>query len=379
MRQVVVAHFAYIVHDLNDPAVSRRIEMLRAAGDTVTVLGFYRGELPPPAVAGCLAIPLGRTADGRLIQRAMSVARRLAWPEEVQREVARADVVIARNLECLALAASPARRSRKRLVYECLDIHRVLLSDRRLPRLLQRLEARLLKQVDLLLVSSPAYLDHYFSKRPELTAPRLLVENKLLELEDRTSNCVRIAPGPPWAIGWLGNLRCRRSFDVLTDLARRLDGKVEIVVAGRPSPAVFDDLPGALAQAPHCTFLGSYHFDELAGIYARCHFAWSIDWFEDGLNSLWLLPNRLYEAQAYGTVPIAFRSVQIGKWLATHQTGMLVDDALTELEPTLARMTAEEYTALQTAVARLSRRELVAGPEDCRILSAQLQGHVAPD
>ena len=35
---------AYFVHDLSDPAVGRRVRMLRTGGAEVTVLGFRRAE-----------------------------------------------------------------------------------------------------------------------------------------------------------------------------------------------------------------------------------------------------------------------------------------------------------------------------------------------
>ena len=54
---------AYLVHDLNDPAVARRIAMLRTAGADVAVAGFHRGARAPDAVAGAPATDLGRTAD----------------------------------------------------------------------------------------------------------------------------------------------------------------------------------------------------------------------------------------------------------------------------------------------------------------------------
>ncbi|MDO8323579.1 MAG: glycosyl transferase family 1, partial [Phenylobacterium sp.] len=61
---------AYFVHDLNDPAVARRVRMLRAGGAEPVVLGFYRGDAPPDMIAGAEAVDLGRTYDGRLGHRA---------------------------------------------------------------------------------------------------------------------------------------------------------------------------------------------------------------------------------------------------------------------------------------------------------------------
>lgn len=365
-----MARIVYFVHDLNDPAVTRRVKMLRAAGEEVVVAGFYRGDGPPATIAGAEALPLARTADARLMQRAFAVVRNLVFARRVLRAAEGAEVVIGRNLEALALAERAHRAMPgTRLVYECLDIHRLLLGASLPARLVQRIEASLLQRIDLLIVSSPAFLRDHFARRPGFAAPTLLVENKLLTIGAAPPQAAPVRSGPPWTIGWLGNLRCRRTFEELAALVRRHDGRVRLLVAGRPSSAVFADLPAALAELPHCTYLGPYSPDQLPEIYARCHFVWAIDWFEEGLNSRWLLPNRLYEAPAFGTVPIALASVETGAWLAQRNAGLLLDDGLEQLDPTLAAMDAPAYAALRAAIDAIPRDDLLAGDADCAALA----------
>lgn len=368
---------AYLVHDINDPAVARRVTMLRAAGADLVVAGFRRDERSPATVAGARVVDLGRTADGALAQRAGKVVTTLLRPTALLDAVAGADVVIGRNLECLALA----QRARKalpgaRLVYECLDIHRTLLGHSVPARAIQRVEAALLRSIDLLLVSSPAFQREYFAHRPTLTAPTLLVENKLLALDGAPPVAGAPPAGPPWTIGWFGNLRCRRSFDVLSELARSAEGRVRLLIAGRPSPAVFDDFAASVAAAPHCRYVGPYTADQLGGLYGQCHFAWGIDYFEEGLNSTWLLPNKLYEAGSFGTVPIALRSVETGAWLARHGAGLLLDDGdpVGQLAPLLERLDASGYREMRGRVEAIPRADLLADAEDCAALLRAVAG-----
>lgn len=370
-----MTRIAYIVHDLNDPAVARRVRMLRVGGAEVRVMGFYRGAEPPSTIDGAPVTPLARTADARLAQRVLAVMRSVFAPAKMRAAAGTADVVIGRNLEALALAVRlRSSLPGARLVYECLDIHRLLLSRSRPARLLQRIEAALLRGVDLAIVSSPAFRRDYFAHRPTLKAPVLLVENKLLAVGVPIPAPAPAPAGPPWTIGWLGNLRCRRTRDVLVALAARHKGRVRILVAGRPTTAVFDDLPGDIAAAPHCTYLGPYTGDEQRGIYAQCHFAWTIDWFEDGLNSAWLLPNRLYEAQAHGVVPIALRSVEAGRWLDRHGAGVTIDDALEELAAKVVDVDAARYLALRAAVDAVPHAALIATQDDCTALVQAVAG-----
>ncbi len=355
---------AYVVHDLNDPAVARRVTMLRAGGAEVVVMGFWRGREPPASIEGARAVDLGRTADAKLAQRALAVVRNIVRPRAMLAAAEDAEVVIGRNLEALALAVRIRRsRRRARLVYECLDIHRTLLGRSRANRAIQALEAALLRRVDLLIVSSPAFLRDYFARRPTLAAPVLLVENKVLAI-DTPPPCRAPAPaGPPWTIGWLGNLRCRKSLTVLKAFAARHAGRVEILIAGRATSAVFDD----------CTYLGPYTAAEQPTIYARCHFAWAIDWFEEGLNSTWLLPNRLYEASACGAVPIALRDVETGRWLDAHGAGVTID-ALDELDSRVVALDAAGYAALRARLDAIPRGALVATRDNCMALVAAVQG-----
>ncbi|MDB5689571.1 MAG: hypothetical protein JWL91_1447 [Sphingomonas bacterium] len=362
---------AYVVHDLNDPAVARRVRMLRAGGGDPVVIGFRRSERAPNSVEGARVVDLGRTADARLGQRALAVLRNLARPAAMLAAAAGAEIVIGRNLEALALAARIRRAMPgARLIYECLDIHRTLLGRRPMDRAVQAVEAALLRAIDLLIVSSPAFLREHFARRTMLAAPTFLIENKVLDLGNGApAGAVRPPPaGPPWTIGWFGNLRCRRTFAVLADLARRHEGRVQILIAGRPSPAEFPDFVGDVAAAPHMRFVGPYGADDLMALYRQCHFAWTIDWFEEGLNSRWLLPNRLYEASRFGAVPIALASVETGRWLAQRGAGVLLDDALAGLDALIAGLDRAGYDRLHGAVAAIPREALVADRGDCTML-----------
>jgi hypothetical protein len=234
---------AYFVHDLTDPAVGRRVRMLKAAGADVVVIGFRRRDETISDVHGACAIDLGRTHDSRFAQRAFKVLQQRLRLSRWWHDVGGADVLIARNLEMLVLAAA-ARRSRALhagLVYECLDLHRLLLSNGIAGKLLRLLERRLMQKIRLLIISSPAFSSEYFAPRQginrEARVPVLLVENKMLDLDanssaTRTPTPAALPSGPPWRIGWFGMIRCRKSLDILCALAAQRPGLVEVVIRG---------------------------------------------------------------------------------------------------------------------------------------------------
>lgn len=363
-------HIAYFVHDLGDAAVARRVAMLQAGGAKVRVIGFRRADTAPTAISGAPAIDLGRTSDGRLGQRALAVVGALNNGAALGAAVAGADVVMARNLEMLALAAR-AHRGR-RLVYECLDIHRILLGTSFAARAIQHVERGLLAGVDLVVTSSNRFADDYFRQRRGLKAPILLVENKVLEAPGSPPPPPPLAAGPPWVIGWFGMLRCRRSLELLTALVRQGQGRIRVVLAGRPAERELGDLAAHVAGVPGMTFAGRYASADLAALYGSVHFAWAIDYFEEGLNSAWLLPNRLYEALAHGSVPIALASVETGRWLARHKVGLTIGDSDDAAAALLATMTTQSLAASRRAVAALPTETVTTTPAEMRHLVAAI-------
>jgi succinoglycan biosynthesis protein ExoL len=333
-------HILYLVHDLSDPAVRRRVAMLKAGGAEVTLAGFRRAVLPP-GLEAVSPIELGRTADGRFAQRLVAVARAAATLGSRLKGIRRPDVIIGRNLEMLALArrAKALFSADIPLVYECLDIHRLLLGENGVSRAMRGAERALGRQVSLLLTSSPAFVREYFRGVGQIDAPVVLLLNKVLELSENptppqvvTADANSFGPdGRPWTIGWFGALRCRRSLELLAAVTRRMQGRFEVVLRGRPAYSEFADFDGFVGAEPFMRFKGAYRNPEdLAAIYGAVDFSWAIDFFEEGLNSSWLLPNRLYEGCLHGAVPIAMRGTETGRFLAERHMGLLLDEASPE-------------------------------------------------
>lgn len=439
----------YLAHDLSDPAIARRARMLAAGGATVRLAGLQRGPGAPgpgaavrgpsggPATAGTPPGPgagmppgageaaplvLGQSADARLVQRAATVGRiALLGVDRIARHFGTPDVILARNLEMLAIGARVSRAIerhhgyRPRLVYECLDIHRLLTHPGPPGIALRALEARLGRAVDLVLTSSPAFVGNHLGRGP-FGDRILLVENKVLDLpadmaadipadgpaevrgggpadipadgpapgpDDRTGatgSAAAAAPptpaGPPWRIGWFGALRCARSFEILAETARRAEGRIEVVIRGRPSPAVFPDLPARVAAAPHVRFEGPYDNPaDLARIYGEVQFAWCIDFYEEGGNSAWLLPNRLYESAFHNTLPIALAEVETGRFLQRQGFGLALDAATPEaLAARLSALDAGGYAGMTARLSALPRSLWSATPDECRALVAAVAG-----
>ena len=358
----------YLVHDLNDAAVARRVGMLQDGGARLEIAGFYRGDAAPEKVGGTAVWSFGRSFDAQLSKRAMAVGRLVLNAGTLSRRLAAPDVIIARNLEMLAVAVALASRfaSRPKVIYECLDIHRLMLGGGAKSRIMRGVERWLLARSALLIVSSPAFLEHYFQQRQTYRGPALLVENKPPAAS--AASVPAATPRPPWRIGWFGMLRCSKSLDLLSALVAASDGKVEVLLAGKPAYTEFADFDAAVATTPGLTYAGPYRLADLSDLYASVHFTWAIDYFEEGLNSSWLLPNRLYEGAAHGAVPIALAGVETGRWLKRHGAGVLIDDPAAELPSFFQGLTASLLTTLRAEVGAIAIGDLRFDRKDCRDL-----------
>jgi hypothetical protein len=370
----------YFVHDLADAAVHRRVRMMRSFAD-VTLLGFHRSDTAVLQFDRVDTVDLGRTVDARLGQRALAVLQAVVNSGRWQGSLAGTTIFVARQLEMLVLAAMVRRRIAPTapLVYECLDIHRLMLTHHPLSVALRMLERRLLRSCSMLVVSSPAFLTSHFARYGSALPPRLLLENKVLAedvpsgLLDRIGHLRATAPaaGPPWRIGWFGVIRCRRSLQLLANLVIALPGVVEVIIRGRPRRNVIPDFDQVVATTPGLSFFGEYdRHTELAALYGDVHFAWAADFYEAGRNSDWLLPNRLYEGTLYGAVPLVLDSVETGRWLAVRQCGVRLEDTRKQsLERSLLEffsgLDGTRYSIARTALARVPLSDLLDDQAAC--------------
>jgi succinoglycan biosynthesis protein ExoL len=360
-----------LAHDLADDSVHKRVAMLRAGGADVTVAGFRRAPEPIRDVAGIEPIDFGRTRNGAFGQRVWSVCRELASFRRQRARFSQTDVIVARSLEMLAIAAGIQRtcKSRPAIVYESLDIHRLLLRPDPIGTLLRSIEGLLSNRVSALATSSPGFISNYFEPRSKVNAPIWLLENKVFPA-DGLPNAAILAPrqaGPPWIIGWFGHIRCATSLSILAQLVRRNPGAIEVVIRGRPALDQFADFHGLVRQTRGLRFEGPYkNPDDLGAMYRNVHFTWAIDLYERGLNSAWLLPNRLYEGGLLGSVPIADASVETGRFLQRVGVGVTLPQPLSSSLAAFFRdLTPERYAVLEAAALHVPKATWAFSNEDC--------------
>lgn len=362
-----MSHIAFFGHNPGDAAVRRRAVAFRNAGCRVTGFMPRRGPAKP---ADFPVVDLGETRDNAYLHRLASIFTGAGRALKRRDLLAEADLLYARNLDMLATAALVRRRAglAAPLVYECLDVHHKLTSDGLPARALRGLERRLLRGARLLVVSSPAFEREYFARHHAGAYRHMLVENRLIEGDDfppRPEAAPLHAPGAPLRLGWFGNLRCARSLDLLKRVAAAFPDRLEIDLRGYAAPGVFEDFEGEIAGHANIRFGGRYRApQDLAGLYGGVDLVWAGDWYEAGANSLWLLPNRIYEGGYFATPPIAPAGTETARWIERRGAGFTIAEPVEEtLKALIARLIADREP-IAAARGRLLALERTAFVED---------------
>ena len=362
----------YLAHDLDDSAIWRRVAMLQAGGAEVTLAGFRRGTAPLPGPA----LVLGVTSNGRMGQRMQAVVLAVVAAGKTLGCLPRPDVILARNLEMLAVAGRARRLwsgPQPQLVYEVLDIHRMMLGQGLRAKAMRRTERALARDVGVLLTSSPGFVREYFAPNRQLSSrTRIhLVENKVNEFGPRHDTRLRASEDRPIpTIGWFGILRCAASLAVLDEVTRAAPGRYKVVLAGRPALDVLPDFHAVVAANQDINFIGPYRNPvDLPELYSKVDFAWLVDRYEAGQNSDWLLPNRLYEGCAFGAVPLALAGTEVARKLAELDIGVtLTDLAAPTLQGLLDSFGKPQRAVMAAKVALLPRHLWTATETDAKAL-----------
>lgn len=373
----------YLVHDVSEPAVRRRILMLTTGGAKVSLAGFRRTDEQVEQVEGIEPIDLGQTQNGNFKQRIMSVFKTLLNLETKFCNQLSPDIIVARNLEMLSIAVALRSKfgdTNTRIIYECLDIHRLMLRTDPIGFSLRKLETVLSKNASMVITSSPGFVRHYFDPISGIDRDIQIVENKHLELEAGPQQKLGLLrkkePNTPWKIGWFGALRCKQSLKVLSEFVNSKNGEFEVILRGIPSLDVLEDFHNYIEHQPYMRFEGRYkNPEDLYEIYHEVDFSWVIDFFEVGQNSEWLLPNRLYESCRFAAVPISLKRTEVGRYLSQHNLGISLTEATSQaLSEAFDRLTGASYQKLQNAIIDHPRRTWIYKDQDCKNLVKIMAG-----
>ncbi|MBR0987617.1 hypothetical protein [Bradyrhizobium liaoningense] len=343
------ARAVYFAHNLMDAVYPKRRAMLERSGFDFNGFAFDRrrnASDKPPVENGYV---LGRARDGDLASRLISIATSIIVLWQNRRIIQSADILIARNLDLLLLAyvSQSIFGSTGALYYECLDIHPALTDKGWRGKLIRSIERILLKKTQGVILSSSAFLSHYFSSWQSYKGRAFLLENKLLR--DPVLPREREPREGKIRIGFVGILRCRVSLLLLIECVR-LTPAAELHLYGVPDRNFIPDFEDIVRGIDRVFYFGRFSTTQLDNIYEHIDLIWVAD-LSSQFNAKWLLPNRLYEGGRRGCIPIAIDGSEVADWLLARDLGVtLTDNQALTLHARISTLTSQDISRLRTAL-----------------------------
>ena len=319
--------------DLTESSQIRRLKSFRTLGYRVRSASFRRENMNTAFVPDWPNIDLGLMQNERYGRRMIGILRGIYRVMKRRDALSEADVIIARNFDLLIIAWITrwmTGQSHVPLVYECLDIHGLFTRPDAVGAAMRWCERRLLARVQLLLVSSPGFMRHYFEAIQGYQGQYAILENKLWFDEDpipRPPMRRSRSSDTPLTIGWVGSIRCAPSLNLLMETADHFGDRVAIEIHGNIHRHTLPDFDEQIDRRDNVSYFGPYEYpDGLAEVYGRCDLVWAQDLWQRGANSDWLLPNRIYEASWFGCPSIAVAGTETGNKVARNSLGFVVEE-----------------------------------------------------
>jgi succinoglycan biosynthesis protein ExoL len=373
-------HLFFFCPDITDATTMKRAQQFIEHGLRVIVFGFRRERYNSGYAPPWPHVELGMTADARYWQRLRALLGALPVIFAHRQWLRRAALFYARNVDQLVLTVLARWMSGNRapVAYEVLDIQPALMGRGPGAMLLRFIERLCLRHVRLLVLSSPGFHRSYFSMIQKYRGEWFLMENKL-HAPIAAAAAIRARPFEhdghrPWVIAYFGLIRGQETFELMTRLAARLEGKVVFKFRGILTTVDEARFRAALAKQPNMIYGGPYRpHDDLPSLYGDVDFAWGLDLENTDHNSRWLLPCRFYEAGHFGVPCLAVHGFEFGALVEEHRIGWTFGRPL---EDQLTRF----FQALTPEAYRAARERLLAQPEgtfvaneDVAALSAALE------
>ncbi|MBW4329898.1 hypothetical protein KY084_03290 [Stakelama sp. CBK3Z-3] len=318
---------AYFGFDAADASVRRRMRQIGELTDLVG-LTFRRTRYNSAYIPEWENVDLGLLRDGHYAERMRVMLGSFGKIMAARDRLRGTELVIARNLDLLALALLARARGLfdAPIVYDVFDVRGILLKNSPQARAFRMAERALIRRCALLVVTSPGFVRHYFGPMLGYAGPSLLVENKVdLDLlpDDpavcaawRSPDRARLAPDrDSFVLGWVGALRCARSAEMLAEIARALPW-LTVQISGKATYCSTEAFTRTFESIPNIAYTGEYWFPTgLYDVYRTIDLNWDFDLSKHGASGGWLLPNRLYEGGYFGVPHLAETGSETGDYV----------------------------------------------------------------
>lgn len=335
---------AILIGFLPDPRINKRIELEKNLMELHLICWDRGSEMQMvPSGKGYTVHQIKIDACGDPLKRLFPYKK---FTKEAMKSLIqiKPELIDVQGLDMLEIAYKYKMQYNKdvRIIYEVADLHRLIVDKQRNPvrllaqRYLRFSDRHCCKKIDLLMVSSPKYVETYFGDfvPPEKTMYFPNVPN-LSDLADYRKK----RRGEPFEVGFIGDIRYPEQMKLLIAAAKAC--KIKLMFAGFEQGG--NEIETLCKEYSDGEWIGRFDFKtQAAKLYEKCDVIYSV-YDADMENVKVALPNKLYEA-VYCEVPIIVaRNTYLAEVVNEWGVGVAVDHkSPNELIEVLKKMQTDE-------------------------------------
>ena len=347
----------FFVPDISEARIIKRIKAFQILGADIVICGFRRKRysFSESEYNNVKLIILGETNEKKYLVRIPKLLFGIASIIMNLSVFRTCSCIYCINLDMLILASILRIRYNAKFYYEVGDILNTLV-DKKLPnKVLRHLERFLLRQTNLLILTSPAFYHQFYKKIQKIQCSWMLLENKLIPVAKPKRLIAINKKAKKIKIVYHGVLRCPLSIKILAKVAGELEEKCELHIHGFPLWVNKEILSYYTKKNNNIFWHGEFKYpDGLKDILSDADLLWLIDLSENRNNAKWLLPNRLYDGIYYRVPMIALCNTETGNYINKYDIGWCFGgNILKELYSLVSVITDKDISVKKSIIAKI--------------------------
>ena len=320
MRKKII----FLVPDISDARVIKRIKAFQLLGADLTVCGFQRlrYKFDFSIYRNIQLVKLGNTLERNYLKRTLKLFFGLIFIFLNLNKFKNNNCIYCINIDMLIFGFFLKKIYNIKLIYEVGDILNPFIGKRLQSIVLRIFERILLIFTNYIILTSPAFYTQFYKPVQKLKIPWLLLENKLLPQDKRFLKSVELDNNNKIQLVYYGVLRDQKSIDILVKIAIEYSHKCDLHIHGFPLWVKHDELDRIAQEYDTIYWHGEFFYpQDLSKILTNADLLWLIDLSDNVNNAKWLLPNRLYDGVLFCVPMLAEKNTETCNYIENKSIG----------------------------------------------------------
>ena len=353
----------FLLTHIPNPRMNKRIEVLKKIAETKVICTRRTSQniWEPSQDVEHIIFDIDLPSAKHIVKRYV-VSQGFQKNAIKKLEEIKPSVIYAEGLDSLMIASKYRKKHKVKIIFEVADLRENYievpkkLRDRIVTEALLRREAKVFKDVDYLVVTSPKFYDMHYCE--------LISKNKMLFIPNAPD--IDVFKGyhkkddGVFTVGFIGGIRYLNQMKMLVDVANDLGINVLFAGAGGTS-SDYEKIMKYCGSLKNVTFTGKYNYDtEIAGLYSMVDCVFAV-YDADNPNVRIALPNKLYESIICELPIIVAKNTYLSELVEEWQIGMAVGHKSTEdLKQAIEKLVTDKnyYNSLTNNCKKLKDRFL---------------------